>query len=43
MDFGRLVAFHRAKGADVTLAMHAVGEGDARSKGVAQVDPASCE
>lgn len=43
MDVAKLVAFHRSKGADVTIAMHAVGEADARSKGVAQVHPSSCE
>lgn len=43
MDMARLVAFHREKNADVTIAMHAVGEEDARGKGIAQVHPSSCE
>lgn len=43
MDFSKLVAFHREKNADVTIAMHPVDEEGARSKGVAQVHPSSCE
>lgn len=43
MDFAKLVAFHRAKNADVTIAMHPVGDTDARTKGLAQVHPSSCE
>ncbi|KAL4420196.1 hypothetical protein ABPG77_011412 [Micractinium sp. CCAP 211/92] len=43
MDMARLVAFHREKNADVTIAMHAVSEDDARGKGIAQVHPSSCK
>ncbi len=39
MEFDQVVAFHRAKNADVTIVMHAVGEAEARTKGVAQVHP----
>lgn len=41
MDFQKLVAFHREKNADVTIAMHTCGEADARTKGIAQVHPSS--
>lgn len=41
MDFGKLVAFHREKNADVTLVMHPCAEAAARSKGIAQVHPSS--
>jgi hypothetical protein len=43
MDFGKLVAFHREKNADVTLVMHPCAEAAARSKGIAQVHPSSGE
>ncbi|PRW44900.1 glucose-1-phosphate adenylyltransferase [Chlorella sorokiniana] len=43
MDFQQMVAFHRAKNADVTIAMHTVPECDARSKGIAQVHSSSCK
>ena len=43
MDFQKLVAFHREKNADVTIAMHTCGEADARTKGIAQVHPSSGE
>ena len=41
MDFERLVAFHREKNADVTMAVHPVAESLATSKGIAQVHTAS--
>jgi hypothetical protein len=43
MDFERLVAFHREKNADVTIAMHTCAVQEARTKGIAQVHPSSCE
>ena len=41
LDFERLVAFHRAKNADVTMAVHPVPEALAPAKGIAQVHTAS--
>lgn len=41
MDVGRLVAYHRSKGADITIAMHPVPEAAARSKGIAKVHASS--
>ncbi|KAL6766920.1 hypothetical protein ACKKBG_A37900 [Auxenochlorella protothecoides x Auxenochlorella symbiontica] len=41
MDVAQLVAEHRAKGADITIAMHPVSEADASGKGVAKVHNSS--
>lgn len=43
MDVAQLVAEHRAKGADITIAMHPVSEADASGKGVAKVHNSSSE
>ena len=36
-----MVAVHRARGADITLAMHPVSRAEALTKGIASVHPAS--
>jgi glucose-1-phosphate adenylyltransferase len=41
MDLGRVLAQHRARGADVTICTHLVAEDVAPTKGIARVDPAS--
>lgn len=41
MDVGKLVAYHRSKGADITIAMHPVEESAARTKGIAKVHASS--
>ncbi|KDD73060.1 nucleotidyl transferase [Helicosporidium sp. ATCC 50920] len=41
MDVAALIAAHRDKGADITIAMHAVSRAEAGSKGIAKVDPSS--